>query len=263
MNKDTFKFIIVLVSLSFLPACMNISSSSQNKTKENIVTPKTDGPVEFVFTKEELAAIDKWKKTNEPYEKMVNDALLGDKAALYLIGMSHLTGKPSELFTINVDEADYYFSQSASLGFGPALHQISLTRCDEYNPLAFVYLNLKIAAGHTEFVGTYHKIRNAIVEKSNSSIPKEVERIAQHKWKTILKNQQDFATVTDDKHKFMFLSGKMVNIVDEDILFDINYWQKVLDGKAPDNFEKWLQKKSLFVSRKSAEKAQKRLDASL
>jgi hypothetical protein len=258
MNKDTLKFIIVLAGLFFLPACVRISSSSQKETKENIVASETDGPVEFVFTKEELAAINKWEKNSNPFDTMVKDAIGGDKAALYVLGMSYLAGMP----TINVEEADRYLSQSASFGFGPALYQIFQTYLEKKNILlSFAYLNLIIAAGHSEFVMSYHKTRNGIVEELGPDVFNEIERIAQHKWKNILKNQQDFANVIDDEHKFIFLHTTMVNVMDEDILFDSNYWQKVQAGTAPDNLEKWLHENFLLIVNKRLEKSKKRLKA--
>ena len=151
------KYFLLLFCLPLLIGC-----SKQRLEIINKNTPVSEGtaPVELAFTNDELEAIGKWKRNNLSYEVMADDALNGDKAALYMIGMGYLTGMPSGLFTIDIETANCYFSLSASLGFAPALNKIrSMYLEDCPNPwLMLVYLNLAASLGHQELLLGYHKL---------------------------------------------------------------------------------------------------------
>ena len=95
---------------------------------------------DMIFSSEELHEMGKWK--NKSMDDLANDAFEADGAALYMLGMTFLTG--SNGFSIDVDNANLWFKQSASMGFAPSLNKVMWMYAEEHqNPfLALVYLNL-------------------------------------------------------------------------------------------------------------------------
>lgn len=185
-------------------------------------------PVELIYTEQEQREMGKWK--DKTMDDLVMDAMTGDRAALCNLGGYFLLGLG---FSIDVQQANIYFARSASLGFAPALDQISKMYInDEANAfLGLVYKNLTISFGHTEFVQGYHKLRSNFITdagKSGLLVMDEIERIATKKRLLILKNQEYVKNAQANDKKACWLSVK--NITDEDYQYDHDYWQDVFNN---------------------------------
>lgn len=227
MNKH------VVFAGSLLIACALIIllayTKYQNQVKDTVSFSQEQGPVDLIPTKEEIAALEKWK--DKFIEEWFEDSFSGDRAGLYMFGMSYLLGNKNLEITIDVNQANYYFAKSASLGFPPALDKIRSMYIEDYPNfwLTMVYVNLTISAGHHEFAKGYYKLRADTIEKcgqeAGSILFREVERIALQKQKLILENQKNLAKAAD-KQKFIL---GMPLITDRDRFFDSNYWAKIYE----------------------------------
>lgn len=172
-------FLYTLIWLSPFHAFSGLANHSTSSQKQSI---------EFEYSKEEIQALGKWKDKNLTFEQLFMDALQGDAAALYNVGMCYLLGMQD--FTIDVGAANTFFAASASLGFAPALDKLKMKYIyDDLNPfLCFVYTNLTISAGHREFTLTYHDLRNQFAEKYGIGVLKKIEEIALKKKCAIFEN---------------------------------------------------------------------------
>jgi len=216
----------VLLALLILPSCIDQLKEGSNNPKNN--TDTKEKIVELIYTKEEKATIETWKKAS--FDEMINDALIGNSAALYNIGMVNLLGLYG--CTIDIEKANSYFSISASLGFGPALDKIrSMYIFDFPNPfLMIVYLNLTIASGHHEFIQTYHKLLNDLSDKFGVQVSYETEKIAAQKMKVIIKNKETIEKA-DNKTETLLNNKSFTNIVHEDSLYNSDYWYQFFEKK--------------------------------
>lgn len=234
-----------------------LSSCGKNKPQFRGGYKENNGPIELEVTKEEDSASAKWK------DKSMNDLILDvhrhDKGALYILGLCFLVGRGG--LAIDVESADYYFAQSASFGFAPALDQMRITYINERNPfLALVYQNLIISEGHSEFLNLYHEARNKILNNPTfgPKIVQEIERIAIRK-KALIQRNNDVLKKRSKGNGNKPLDCKIENITEEDLVFDEGYWQNIVRGITPRDTEFFR----LMVDR-NAEKAeahQKRLEA--
>jgi hypothetical protein len=182
---------------------------------------------EFSISPTETARMGKWK--NLSMDDLINDAINGDAAGLYMIGVCFLTGASG--FTIDVEKANKFFANSASLGFAPSLRQISCMYLEEKkNPfLALVYLNLTISYGHPELVKAYHGVRAYILDNTNEQVVKEIEKIAAKKREQIEKNCEA-AKLPENKPGNINIVPLIYNIVNlEDVTYGTDYWARVLE----------------------------------
>jgi hypothetical protein len=179
--------------------------------------------VELEFTQDELKAMDKWKSLS--FEDLARDAMKGDAVGLYMIGCVYLYGMKG--FTIDVNHADNFFAFSASFGFAPAIDKIRAMYMEQNNLfLLFVYNNLTISYGHSEFVMKYHEFRDAIRKKFGTKVCEEIERIAAEKREAIEKNIENLK-LAKDKSEFVFdLVAKHQRLPDEDHKYSLDYWLK-------------------------------------
>jgi len=194
-----------------------------NQRLENRKTSKLNSvaPGELIFTEAEKTETSKWK--NKSMDDLVRDAFLGDRGALYMLGMSFLLGQGG--FTINVEKANQCFALSASLGFGPSISQVkNIYIHDLSNPfLALVYIGLAVSSGHLELVKAYHQLRSDIYKKAGKKIVLEIEKIVSNKYYWILKNKELLLN-TDNKTNFL---DHIKNITAEDSCLDSSYWAKI------------------------------------
>jgi len=182
---------------------------------------KSDSVVELVFTPDELTEMGKWK--DKTFNDMAIDAMNGDRAALYMIGMSILTGATG--LTIDVQGADLFLEKSASLGFPPAIKQMIHKYIEEENPfLMMVYSNLLISFGHQEFVVNYHEMRSKLNETIGVGVSREIEKIAALKKKLVLKNLEDFEKAPEKMKFVMAMSYNEALITRNDSNYTSNYW---------------------------------------
>jgi|GEM_PF-2127549 len=184
--------------------------------------------VEFIYTDQEQREILKWK--NKTMDDLIMDARNGDKAALHNLGEYFFLGLD---FSIDVQTAKSFFAQSASLGFAPSLYNISKMYInDESNAfLGFVYINLTISFGHTEFIRSYHDLRSKILQdfgKNGQRILNEIERIATRKRNLILKNQKYAQNKQNNKDAYKLLLTDYITY--EDYQYDNDYWVDVCNG---------------------------------
>ncbi len=182
---------------------------------------KNDSIIELVFTQDELVEMGKWR--DRGFNDITIDAMEGDKAALYMIGMSLLTGASG--LTIDVHGADLFLEKSASLGFPPAIKQMINKYLEDENPfLMMVYINLLVSFGHREFVVNYHELRSNLIEKFGVGVSKEIENVASLKKEQILKNILDLAK-SKEKMKFVLSMEYDDNLITfNDSIYNGEYW---------------------------------------
>lgn len=88
-----------------------------------------------------------------------------------------------------------------------------------------VYVNLTIAFDHPEFVNTYHETRNKMLETFGKEVCEEIERIVSLKYKKILQNIEETRNFKNKKEE-LFIKIKNNSILNEDINYGLEYWQK-------------------------------------
>lgn len=233
--KDNAKklFCLAVVIMGGLFCGNQIYKQWQSFTNSSVELENEQEEGELVYTAQEKKEILKWK--HRSMEDLQQDAERGDKAALHNLGSYFLYGID---FPIDVQIANHLFAQSASLGFGPALDQLTkMYIFDESNAfLSMVYMNLTIACGHTEFTVKYHELRNNGLRDFGPLMMQEIERLACQKMAVIWQNQQDLAKAIDQKKWFL----SMKNIVDEDVQYSQEYWKQFYVKKnTPIKNEPW------------------------
>ena len=205
------------------------SSDSSSYAKQE----SFNSSVDFVESESEAAEMTKWQ--NLSFESLLGDANNGDRAALYMLGLSHLFGFG---VPVSIEAANLYFAKSASLGFAPALNKLKFMYIEDIpNPyLAMVYLNLTIAFGHIELTQSYYELMNKLTEKVGSSaIQREIEKLASKKFNDILDNQVELKSAAD-KASFVF---RIKSITDKDRYYDSRYWQKFYQSTKSSQNEPW------------------------
>ncbi len=221
-----------LILISCFAIYIILKQPTQIENSPNIDSNNTD----LTLTKNEATAIDKWRL--ESMYDLTKDAYTGDSAGLWMLGMSFLTGAAN--FPLNTEYANRLFSWSASLGFGPSLDQLRrMYAFDVQNSfLALVYLNLTISAGHRELLGLYQKIRSQLIEDGGLKVVNEIEKIALHKKEKILHLTSRVKNGSNDFLKIILREGA---ITDDDVLFDMKFWEDIITGRlATGNLEGWL-----------------------
>lgn len=211
LKTKTLKIVIAL----FISLFSLTGGALQAKQSEN--------EVEFGYSKDELKAMEKWKKKS--FDELLNDALVGDPAALHMIGEAGLYGLCG--LPINVERANQYFEVAAALGFAPAIDKIrSMYTEDNPNPfLALVYVNLTASSGHTEYTMNYHKMRSYLLEKYGNKMCEEIERIASIK-KIKIFETMDKLEKSKDKKEFIFSLFASRGITEGDNDLGMDYWEK-------------------------------------
>ncbi len=237
-KKQVFISLSILIGFFIL---LKVGLSWKNSTTIHVYTEEEQRKisaepipdvVELVYTEQEQRDIAKWK--DKTMDDLVIDALCGDRAALYNLGSYFLLGLD---LPIDVKRANTFLGKASSLGFAPALDSISRMYInDESNAfLGFVYQNLTISFGHTEFTLIYHDFRNKMIESSGKKgqrIFDEMEMIASHKKAIILKNEK---YVQDKQNKKEECWVSLEDITDEDYQYDNDYWLDVYNGDIGDN----------------------------
>ena len=229
MKLNYIAFACIIMALGAL-LCIKYDA----KEKKELAAAQKEEPIELVFTSDEIAETERWK--NRSMDDLAMDACNGDRGALYMMGMALLMGYGG--WVVDVEMANDFFAKSASLGFAPALDKIRyMYLYDDANLfLMLVYLNLTISSGHSEFIRTYHELRQQVAETFGKAVVEEIERIAIHKQKIILQNKKKFEV----NEEMIFFADR--KITDEDVLFNNKYFQAVCDGNSPESLEEWISK---------------------
>lgn len=190
---------------------------------------------EFIYTKDEEKALK--QKKYDSIDDIIVDAFHGNPVALWMLGMSMLTGSAG--FPLDTVSANEYFVQSASLGFAPSINQVHfMYLIDLENPfLALTYLNLTVSSGHIELLGYYNKLRAEFIKTYGLNTMNEVEKIAIHKKTLISKYCKKAQEEPSNFTNLNIGSG----IIEEDVLFDMEFWKGIHNGKIiTGNLEDWL-----------------------
>lgn len=172
----------------------------------------------FIVNRHEGLAIEAARKKNL-------DELLDDRnnaASYYILG--HVALKSHGSKADQTKCAYEFFSQSASLGFSPAMYQMWRMFIDGVKPmprfLALVYLNLA-ATEHPELDSLYSGFRSVTRRRSGTRIVQEIERIAQYKRNLIAQNKSLLENARNNEHLQLRI------ITDEDAACDDTYWNKL------------------------------------
>lgn len=221
MNVRSIIFILCISSLTV--ANLHATSYSKDLKGNAIESNEQKDLFEFKFTDEELIELSKWK--NKSFDDMWNDAFDCDRAALYMIGMSFLTGSAD--LTIDVQQADLHFSKSASFGFAPALKQLIHKNIEEENIfLVLVYSNLMTSLGHSEYVIPYHELRTKAMATFGNGISNEIDKIASSKKELIFRTVEKLKI--SENRKFFFLEmkydGSLIDHQDRELNY--KYWMQ-------------------------------------
>lgn len=247
--------IIGLISVILLGAFLYLQR--ENKQKQQTVNASQDKAVEFIPSSQELKETSKWQ--NKSMDDMGADAMSGDPAALYMLGLCMLTGNGG--WTIDTETANMLFARSASLGFAPAVNQLRLMYQEAQNPfLLMVYVNLTISLGHQELRHGYNQLRKQIVDDGGLKIVQEIEKIAAHKASYIASNKEKMRK-TSNPAKTMML--EVNNLEEEDVLFDAQFWQNIFTGAVKTgNLNEWLKSPDVYCLKleRNAERAQDNID---
>lgn len=246
-NRRLFFFIsLIFIGVSTASTYWYYLSKDTSRINHNDFITERDG---FTYSKEEAEAIAQWLNTSG--DEIAKGVSKQDPAALWIQGQFLLIGAGG--WTIDTKTANYFFSKSASLGFAPALKELFVMYNSDYrNPfLGLVYLNLTISSGHIEFVKAYDALRATLVESNGLLLADEIEKVAIHKKNLIFKNKE----LINKNHNGY--ERCHTSIADEDVLFDMNHWQGILDGSVnTGNLEAWLSRSdnfSLKIDRLAAE----------
>ena len=183
----------------------------------------------FKYTEKEIKSLqNKWSS----FEEMLNAAMNGNSEAMFSIGLCYLySGKG---LPIDIERANMFFSNAASLGHAPSLEKIRVM-CLEDDPNPFihqVYLNLIIAMGHTEYTQEYHRIRNEWVKKfdkiggNGNAVVKEIEMRAETKLMQIYENIETLDSAKKEHDTKLFIS-KINDITVLDKRYGMDYWFSV------------------------------------
>ena len=213
---------IIGIILGFMVSRWNPDFLQLNFPKE---TSDVNSFSDFIETKRELTEMSKW--IDSSYDSLIEDAVMGNRVALYVLGLTYLFGNG---VPINISAANLYFAKSASLGFAPAINKLRFMYIEDIpNPyLALVYLNMTIAFGHSELIRSYHVLIGQINEKTGSLyISQKIEKIALQKFNEILNNQNKFKESTC-KDRFV-LNLNDITTPDKD--YDSKYWKKIFGSK--------------------------------
>lgn len=232
INLSTFLlglFLLVTTILIWKKANTIHIHSTEEQKRINAENNTDLDSVEFIYTEQEQLDIQKWK--NKSMDALLKDALEGDRAALYMLGESFYFGFN---LPINIQIANSYLAQSASLGFPPALDHIANMYINNktHGLLGLVYKNLTISFGHTEFIRNYHNLKNEAIEKSGEygqRLFNEIERITWQKYSNIIKNQL-YAQEMKTNNKPCRIGTLDKNITYEDYEYDNDYWVDVYNG---------------------------------
>jgi TPR repeat protein len=184
-------------------------------------------PVDFKYTEEELRSLDGSWNT---FEEMVNEALSGNREAMFVVGLCYLYGGKG--LPIDISAANMFFAKAASLGHAPSLDKIRAVYIEE-SPNLFlhnVYVNLVIAMGHTEYTMQYHRARKEMLEQFGEEmgrpLVKEIERIAQEKIRVIYANLDELEKARKLREADGFFI-KLDDITFMDHFYDSRHWQSV------------------------------------
>lgn len=193
-------------------------------------------PLDFELTDAEKADIEKFiesSKTSGEFTMMtvLNAAYEGNPIAMYMAGQSHISGVGA---TINQEAANLYYKNAASLGYSPALYEISRMYINDHQDLMlyFVYLNLTISFGHREYRDFYYSQIKLLSKITGPKVIQEIERIALEKSTQILQLQEEIKNNEGTYLPGIELIGN--NIVSMDTFYDKEYWKQFFQSD-----EKW------------------------
>jgi hypothetical protein len=184
---------------------------------------------EFQLSQLEKEDIEKFLDTiknseNPGLNATVDAALNGNPIAMYLTGYCSLWGTQT---SINREVAKLYFAKAASLGYAPALHEISQMYVNEHRDLllGLVYLNLTISFGHKEYRDLYYQTTKSLSEITGKKVIQEIERLSLKKYIKILEIRSDMENRKDTyKPALVFLT-----IDADDKFYDRNYWKQFFE----------------------------------
>jgi len=116
--------------------------------------------------------------------KVLDAAHDGNAIAMYIVGQCSLSGTGT---SINRNVASQQFRMAASLGYPPALFEVSQMYANENQDplLALVYLNLTISFGHKEYRDFYYQQTELLSKVAGKRLVQEIEKIALEKNLTV------------------------------------------------------------------------------
>lgn len=251
-------FAILLLSL-ILPGCLVQRHSelfSSTNQYANNSSSECNFPYEYQFkiSDEEEIALSELSNCCQSLDDYYNYASKGNSAALWFIGECFSQGQAGLPFDLEM--AKYFFSLSSSLGFAQSMTTFICMGIDNQDQfLSAIYENLVVILGHPE---SFHMYYDYFLKGLSPVIVHEIEKIATHKYKKILRNMSE-----RDKNGDDWIS-KIDSITDEDILFTSDYWLNAEEGNAPKDIDAWIResensKKILEYRSRNAEYRQNQL----
>jgi hypothetical protein len=191
-------------------------------------------PKDFELSNTEKAEIEKFinglKSSNEfNFNKIADSAFDGNPVAMYLVGQMCLTGSGGA--TINRTVAMINFGMAASLGYAPALMELSVNYATEQDDplLSLVYMNLLISYGHTEYREFYYGKTNLLSKIAGRMVVKEIENIAIKKAIKISEMQEELSVHKNIYKPAIKLIGTGITFCDS--LYDKEYWKQFFDSE--------------------------------
>lgn len=159
---------------------------------------------------------------------MMNEALAGNPVAMYLVGQCSLSGIGTP---INRKNADLYFKMAASLGYAPAIFELSqMHASDNRDPLlSLVYLNLTIYFGHCEYRELYYQQTELLSKVAGKLVVQEIEKIALDKTIKIFEMQEEIKKLKDTYHPALKIMRHGAGFLD--FAYTREYWEPFFQSK--------------------------------
>lgn len=213
-----------LIAIGMTVFAMALGSSTVHSSE----SPKSDLSDGFQLSNTEKKGLEEFLQsvqTSDTFElsKVLDAALDGDEIAMYIAGQCSLSGTGT---SINRKAANQQFKMAASLGYPPALFEVSQMYANEnLDPfLALVYLNLTISAGHKEYRNFYFQQTDLLSKISGKSVVDEIEKISIQKIIKLAAIKNELKNRKNTYKSGIELVSK--NITSEDHLYNEKYWKQ-------------------------------------
>ncbi len=215
-----FKFIVIGMTLFAVAFGFPNVHSSESTSKSELSDEFQLSDSEKKGIKEFLQSI----KTSDTFEfnKILDTALDGNEIAMYIAGQCSLLGTGT---SINRKVANQQFKMSASLGYPPALFEVSQMYANENRDplLALVYLNLTISLGHKEYRNLYFQQTDLLSKVAGKSVVDQIENISLQKIIKLSEIQKGLEQSKNTYKPAIKLLSK--NITSEDCIYNEKFWK--------------------------------------
>lgn len=221
-----FKFITIGMAVCTIVFGFSNVYSSETSTNNDAIAEFELSDSEKRDVEEFLSSI----KTSDSFElgKILDASHEGNAIAMYIAGQCSLSGTGT---SINRNVANQQFKMAASLGYPPALFEVTQMYANENQDplLALVYLNLTISFGHKEYRDLYYQQTEMLSKVAGKKVVQEIEKIALEKTIKISKTQKEIKNHKNTYKPSLALIGN--NVTSDDRVYSEKYWKQFFDSQ--------------------------------